>query len=531
MNFCDQCGTRLGPTSRFCPGCGVSLAAVADAPSLRASTESPATSPISADVAIAWKSTEEDVDVEGYPFAEAQVSSSLRGLLWFGAMGAVGEAPPVTAWLSHRDEGMRRRSLHAQEVGQILGSFVEGSVPIGDPWDAWAVRTPLGHRGLVLVGEGDWSHTPGTGVRIITPVAYGINPVKSIRQQLRTSLEWALTKTETPYTSYVPLVDDPSQRASLMESVIAKAGRPVPGPLSDLLWLSDPEISPIGSNPAAFPGSPAMRVVILDESGHARQRPAFIDGILQMVEVPEGTVDAYVGWQLDFEGLSRVGFSLLGHRSLLAVIDAFAGLAALQGEIGGISTADWTPPPAPPPPPEVIRGSDDTRITMRAGAHRLDQLGIPPGLYRTTGEWTLLYSLDEDDIYLDDLNEQQFARVREAAPVQQFGLLLLDERAGLLIATTDVELIPAATVPVVPVLEDHLEGGTYLVGVDLPPGRYTIKMVSYPDYKVSPHLARLDDRMCPIEQIGSQWGNPIEIEIAPSDFAFSFEGVPVPDGA
>ncbi len=527
MNFCDQCGTRLRSTSKFCPECGVPLAAIAHTPPR---SDSPASSPSPPEVAITWQSTDEDIDIAGYPFAEAQLSSSFRGLLWLGAMGAGGATLPVTAWLSQRDEGVRRRSVHAEEVAEVLGSFVEGSVPIGGPWDALEVSTPLGHRGLVLIGEGDWSKSPGTGVRIIVPVAYGIDPSTRDRHQLRTSLEWALTKTEAPYTSYVPLVDDPSQRTALLQSIIALAGRPIAGPLSDPFWLNDPEIASIGSNPAGFPGSPAMRVVILDESGQGRQRPAFIDGALQMVDIPEGTVDAYVGWQLDFDGLGRLGFTLLGHRSLLAVIDAFAGLAELKAEIGGISTAGGTASASPQSPPEVLRGiSEDSPIILKSGTHHVAEVDLAPGLYRTRGEWTLIYSFDESDAYSDDLNAQQIPRVRSAAPVQQFGLLLLDERARLLIAETDVELIPIAAMPVVPVIEDQLEGGTYLVGADIPPGKYTIRMVNYPDFKASPSLARLDGQMCPLEEAFGQWGNSLDIEIAPSDFAFSFLGVPVPE--
>ena len=344
QRFCEQCGFELSSGAKFCGGCGVALVQPAGQ-----SVPKPPAAPKPAPERrpVTWRSIDDEVDLSDYPYAESSAASFLTGALMLGAMmssGGSGDglvAPLVTTWPAGRDEGALRRSEHLGAVAEVFGSFVESLGLLDGPWDALEIVTPLGHRGLVMVTEGAWPDAGREqGLRLLVPLAYGVDVKDRDRAQLRATIDWMLSKMASPYMSYVPLINDPSERDGLMTAIAEASGTPVDGPLSDVDWLADPDVSAIGSNPQGFPGVGALRIGILDECEESRQRAVFRDGSLTLVEVPGGTVDVYAGWQVEAKPFGFVGLMALGHRSLMALIDAVAELGELRDELGGVRLDD-----------------------------------------------------------------------------------------------------------------------------------------------------------------------------------------------
>ena len=340
QRFCEQCGFELSSGAKFCGGCGAPLGQSAATPAA-APKAAPERRPVQ------WRSIDDEVDLSEYPYAESSVGSFLTGALMLGAMmssGGSGDglvAPLVTTWPAGRDEGAVRRSEHLGAVAEVFGSFVESRGLLDGPWDALEIDTPLGHRGLVMVTEGAWPDAGREqGLRLLVPLAYGVDPADRDRAQLRATIDWMLSKMASPYMSYVPLINDPSERDGLMKAIAGESGTPVDGPLSDVDWLADPDVSAIGSNPQGFPGVGALRIGILDECEDARQRAVFRNGSLTLEDIPGGTVDIYAGWQVEAKPFGFVGLMALGHRSLMALIDAVAELGELRDELGGVRLDD-----------------------------------------------------------------------------------------------------------------------------------------------------------------------------------------------
>jgi hypothetical protein len=346
QRFCEQCGFELSPGAKFCGGCGMALAQDPGqgTPKPSAAPKPPAAPKPEPDRRpVKWRSTDDEVDLSDYPYAESSASSFLTGALMLGAMmssGGNGDglvAPLVTTWPAGRDEGAVRRSEHLSDVAEVFGSFVESLGLLDGPWDALEVNTPLGHRGLVMVTEGEWPEAGREqGIRLLVPLAYGVDPTDRDRAQLRATVDWMLSKMASPYMNYVPLINDASERDGLMKAIVEASGTPVEGPLSDADWLADPDVSAIGSNPQGFPGAGALRIGILDECEESRQRAVFRDGSLTLVDLSGGTVDVYAGWQVEAKSFGFVGLMALGHRSLMALIDAVEECDDLSRELGGV---------------------------------------------------------------------------------------------------------------------------------------------------------------------------------------------------
>lgn len=337
--FCDQCGFQFASESRFCGGCGKPRG---DNQSSRSSaTQETAKAPRARPVK--WRSTADDADLDEFPYAQAGSDSFLTGALMLGAATSVSggpqvENPPVgTTWFSGRDDGVTGRCGQGRlgELSQVFGGFVKSLGLLDGPWDALEVVTPLGNPGLIMMASA--SGAGQADLRLMVPLAYAIEPGKRNRAQVRLTIEWLLRKMESPYISYVPPVESASQREGLLDMIIARSGRPYPGPLSDTAWLSDPFVSAVGANFYAFPGAGSLRVGVLDEQRSARQRAMFRGGKLDIVDLKPGTVDLYAGWQIEPSGMGAVGLMALGHRSLLGAIDAIAEVPALARELGGLA--------------------------------------------------------------------------------------------------------------------------------------------------------------------------------------------------
>lgn len=339
QRFCEQCGFELSSGAKFCGGCGAALGQPAgqSAPKPAAAPRpTPERRPVK------WRSEDDEVDLSDFPYADSSAGSFLTGALMLGAMmssGGSGDglaAPLVTTWPAGRDEGALGRSEHLGTMAEVFGTFVESQGLLDGPWDALEIVSPLGNRGLVMVTEGGWSE-PGReqGIRLLVPLAYGIDPTDRDRAQLRATVDWMLSKMAAPYMNYVPLINDASERDGLMDRIVRASGTAVDGPLSDVDWLSDPVTSAIGSNPQGFPGVGALRIGIIDECEESRQRAVFRDGALTLIDVPPGTVDVYAGWQVESRAVGVMGLMALGHRSLMALIDAVAEVQGLAAELGG----------------------------------------------------------------------------------------------------------------------------------------------------------------------------------------------------
>ncbi len=154
------------------------------------------------------------------------------------------------------------------------------------------------------------------------------------------------------------------------------------------------------------------------------------------------------------------------------------------------------------------------------GTYHASAIGLAAGLYRTRGRWQLIYGMDQDVVHLEEPGLYQAAHYWTDDVAAGTDLLLIDDRATLLIAETPVEIWPCEPGDIVPALESGVEAGTYLVGRDVAPGRYSIAMAN----RRSPGFIRFDNQMIELEMAYGQYGNTIEVEIQPTDFAVCFYG-------
>ena len=126
---------------------------------------------------------------------------------------------------------------------------------------------------------------------------------------------------------------------------------------------------------------------------------------------------------------------------------------------------------------------------------------IDYGVYRVSGYWARLDSdfsiIDNDGVYDNGI-----------------GLMVIQQ--GDTYVEISGEATPLADIPVAPPLTLGFTAGTYLVGVDIEPGRYRI---SDPDYA---YAARLDRTLGIIDNAGNS--GSVIIQISPSDYAFTFTG-------
>ena len=257
---------------------------------------------------------------EGEPldfrYAEASASASLTGLLFVGSqgLGAASLAGMSTHWLSQLDEGVTGRTPQADT--KVFGSFVQGRTTVAKTWTVLSVITPLGNRGLVVLcqASGDMARGVSLGTRFLVPIVVDADATTHDPDQLRATVDWMLAKVSSPYMAYVPLVESDSDRLAAIKALMAQAGTPVGGPLTDPEWLADPMILATMSNPAGFPGPGSQRL-----------------GVLQPRS--PGRVDIYAGWQVDLTS-SGIGLSVFGHRSILALIDAVHEIPGLRRELG-----------------------------------------------------------------------------------------------------------------------------------------------------------------------------------------------------
>ena len=126
---------------------------------------------------------------------------------------------------------------------------------------------------------------------------------------------------------------------------------------------------------------------------------------------------------------------------------------------------------------------------------------IDYGVYRVVGYWARLDSnfdiIDNDGVYDNGI-----------------GLMVVQQ--GNTYVEVSGEATPLADFPAASPLALGFTEGTYLVGVDIEPGRYRI---SDPDYA---YAARLDRSLDIIENTGN--GGNVIVEIHPTDYAFTFTG-------
>lgn len=338
QRFCDQCGFELAISSRFCGGCGTRLMTVDQEP-LSQVTSEPITD--SKRIPVIWRSTEEDPDLAGFPYAEAAEMSQFAGSLMMAisSSGTAGQGmPPVfTTWLADVDDGVIRRTPDLGQVSGIFGSFVISLGLHHGSWDALEIESPLGYRGLVMLSEASWpegSRSPA--LRILVPLAYGVDPATRDRAQLQASVDWLLSKVVSPYLQYVPPVMSDADRNSLLQRITTRAGTRIPGPLSEREWLAQTEVSAVSANLQGFPGVGSLRLGVLEEHEIGRTVSVFRDEKLVLVDVPAGTVDVYAGWQVELDAAGVVGLMALGHRSAMALIDAINSVPGLADELGGI---------------------------------------------------------------------------------------------------------------------------------------------------------------------------------------------------
>lgn len=65
------------------------------------------------------------------------------------------------------------------------------------------------------------------GVRLLATLAYGVDLTDRDRAQLRATIDRMLSKMASPYMSYVPIINDPSERDGLMKPIVGESGTPV----------------------------------------------------------------------------------------------------------------------------------------------------------------------------------------------------------------------------------------------------------------------------------------------------------------
>lgn len=254
-----------------------------------------------------------------FRYAQASETSSFTGLLFAGVqgIGAGSTGGLATTWLTRLSDGVVGPCSDVDQVADVLGSFVTGRSTFDSFWTVLNVTTPLGNPGLVLLAQGRGSASEGVsqGTRILVPLVVDADTANHEVDQLHATVDWMLAKMASPYMAYVAPVDSDQDRRAAIQAVVSRAGTRVPGPLSDPEWLADPMVLAVMSNPAGFPGPGSQRL-----------------GVLQPRS--PGRVDIYAGWQLDLSSAGLLGFALLGHRSVLALIDAVHAVPELRRELG-----------------------------------------------------------------------------------------------------------------------------------------------------------------------------------------------------
>jgi hypothetical protein len=181
-------------------------------------------------------------------------------------------------------------------------------------------------------------------------------------------------------------------------------------------------------------------------------------------------------------------------------------------DAGGGSQATGTLPPA--------SDQGDSATLIAPGTYHVSALGLSDGLYRTRGHWQLIYGMDRDVVDLEEPALYQAAHYWTDGVAARTDLLLIDDRATLLIAETPVEIWLCGAGDAVPVIELGIEAGTYLVGRDIAPGRYSLAMAN----RRSPGFIRFDHEMVDLDMAFGHHGNTLEVDIQPTDFAVCFYG-------
>ena len=149
--------------------------------------------------------------------------------------------------------------------------------------------------------------------------------------------------------------------------------------------------------------------------------------------------------------------------------------------------------------------SDDVGSAILGSGTYLVVDEIDYGVYRVAGYWA---RLDTDFSIIDNDG------------VYDNGIGLMVVRQGDTYIEISGEATPLEDLPVASPLALGFTEGTYLVGVDIEPGRYRI---SDPDYA---YAARLDSSLSIIDNAGNS--GSVTIEIRPSDYAFTLTGAITP---
>ena len=163
------------------------------------------------------------------------------------------------------------------------------------------------------------------------------------------------------------------------------------------------------------------------------------------------------------------------------------------------SPSDESPEPAAPttePEPTA-----ETLDIIESGTYLVPD-EVAPGVYRVLGYWA---TLDEDMDIIDNDGVYEEG---------EFTLAVITDAASYV--EISGEAVAVSEFPSYAVLEVLPPGGTYLVGADIPPGRYRI---SDSDYA---YAARLDETLDIIDNEGNE--GSVIITIQPGDFAFQYTG-------
>lgn len=197
--------------------------------------------------------------------------------------------------------------------------------------------------------------------------------------------------------------------------------------------------------------------------------------------------------------------------------------ATANQPVGATPTASPTSPAPVPATPSVTTTARPTSSEVAAAPSAVpspdveiihsgtysvpDEIGY--GVYRVGGYWARLDSalkvIDDDGVYGNGI-----------------GLMVVQQGDSHI--EINGEAVPLGDYPARSVLALMFSKGTYLVGVDIEPGRYR---VIDPEHAFA---ARLDDELGVIDSVSN--ASSVSIEIHPTDFAFAFSGAiaPLPYG-
>lgn len=166
------------------------------------------------------------------------------------------------------------------------------------------------------------------------------------------------------------------------------------------------------------------------------------------------------------------------------------------------TTTRTSPPTTRPAPPTTQRPTTTTTIPIIDSGTYIVGTEIQPGQYRVAGYWARLDS-DFDIIRNDGVYDDRSLSYVEIQPTDAYF-----ELSGEAIALADLSVYDPVGL--------GAKGGTYLVGVDIAPGRYRVEDETFA------YAARLACDGDIIRNAGNE-GNVI-IEIQPSDCLFSYTG-------